>query len=321
MAHLPPESLEHSPRGRQARQARGAQKPFQPNRWFWVLLAAPGIIWLAVLFVIPFYAMLAIGEGKLDRQTESPVAVYLPWHWSSANLSNVWTDLFGSGAFVGSIALRTIWYVVAASLLSLVIAYPAAYFVARFAGRRKGIFLILLIAPFWISYMMRMLAWIDLLQTDGYVNKVLSFLGLGSPDWLGGHSYTVILGLVYGYIPYLILVLYAGLDRIDPSLIEAGRDLGLGRSRTFWRVTLPLSRQAILTGMLITVLPMLGDYYTNQLLSGARDTSMIGNLIQGQLSQPSAGQGAILSLIVLLILLVPMIYYVVQTNRASQAAS
>jgi ABC-type spermidine/putrescine transport system permease subunit I len=321
MAHLPPESLEHSPRGRQARQARGAQKPFQPNRWFWVLLAAPGIIWLAVLFVIPFYAMLAIGEGKLDRQTESPVAVYLPWHWSSANLSNVWNDLFGSGAFVGSIALRTIWYVVAASLLSLVIAYPAAYFVARFAGRRKGIFLILLIAPFWISYMMRMLAWIDLLQTDGYVNKVLSFLGLGSPDWLGGHSYTVILGLVYGYIPYLILVLYAGLDRIDPSLIEAGRDLGLGRSRTFWRVTLPLSRQAILTGMLITVLPMLGDYYTNQLLSGARDTSMIGNLIQGQLSQPSAGQGAILSLIVLLILLVPMIYYVVQTNRASQAAS
>ncbi len=321
MAHLPPESLEHSPRARRARQTRGAPKPFQPNRWFWVLLAAPGIIWLAVLFVVPFYAMLAIGEGKLDRQTESPVAVYLPWHWSSANLSNVWTDLFGSGAFVGSIALRTIWYVVAASLLSLVIAYPAAYFVARFAGRRKGIFLVLLIAPFWISYMMRMLAWIDLLQTDGYVNKVLSFLGLGSPDWLGGHSYTVILGLVYGYIPYLILVLYAGLDRIDPSLIEAGRDLGLGRSRTFWRVTLPLSRQAILTGMLITVLPMLGDYYTNQLLSGARDTSMIGNLIQGQLSQPSAGQGAILSLIVLLVLLVPMIYYVVQTNRASQAAS
>jgi ABC-type spermidine/putrescine transport system permease subunit I len=309
-----------SPAGRRGRGGGAPRRP-QPSRLFWVLLAAPGMIWLVVLFVIPFYAMLAIGEGKLDRQTESPVAVYLPWHWSSANLSYVWSDLFGSGAFVGAIAWRTIWYVVVASLLSLVIAYPAAYFVARFAGRRKGIFLVLLIAPFWISYMMRMLAWIDLLQTDGYINKVLSFVGLGSPDWLGGHSYTVILGLVYGYIPYLILVLYAGLDRIDPSLIEAGRDLGLGRTRTFWRVTLPLSRQAILTGMLITVLPMLGDYYTNQLLSGARDTSMIGNLIQGQLSQPSAGQGAILSLIVLLVLLVPMIYYVVQTNRASQAAS
>jgi len=307
--------------GAGSRPRRRGQKPYQPNKWFWVLLAAPGMVWLAVLFVIPFYAMLAIGEGKLDRQTESPVAVYNPFTWSSANFTNVWRDLFGSGAFAGDIAWRTIWYVAVASLLSLVIAYPAAYFVARFAGRRKGIFLVLLIAPFWISYMMRMLAWIDLLQTNGYVNKVLSFVGLGSPDWLGGHSYTVILGLVYGYIPYLILVLYAGLDRIDPSLIEAGRDLGLGRAQTFLRVTLPLSRQPILTGMLITVLPMLGDYYTNTLLSGARDTSMIGNLIEGQLSTPSAGQGAILSLIVLLVLLVPMIYYVVQTNRASQVAS
>ena len=171
---------------------------------------------------------------------------------------------------------------------------------ARFAGRRKGLFLVLLIAPFWISYMMRMLAWIDLLQTDGYVNKTLSFLGLTSSsspiDWLGGKPLTVILGLVYGYIPYLILVLYAGLDRIDPSLIEAGRDLGLGRVRTFLRVTLPLSRQPILTGMLITVLPMLGDYFTNQLLSGAPNTSMIGNLIEGQLGTPGPagpGRGAV----------------------------
>jgi ABC-type spermidine/putrescine transport system permease subunit I len=310
-----------APPAADAGKPAGKPKPYQPNRLFWMLLAAPGMIWLAILFVIPFYAMLAIGEGKLDRQTESPVAVYNPFDWSSANLVNVWRDLFGSGAFAGWIAWRTIWYVAVASVLSLIIAYPAAYFVARFSGRRKGIFLILLIAPFWISYMMRMLAWIDLLQTNGYLNKVTSFLGLGSPDWLGGHSYTVILGLVYGYIPYLILVLFAGLDRIDGSLIEAGRDLGLGRVKTFIWVTLPLSRQAILTGMLITVLPMLGDYYTNTLLSGARDTSMIGNLIQGQLSQPSAGQGAILSLIVLLVLLVPMIYYVVATNRSAQAAS
>jgi ABC-type spermidine/putrescine transport system permease subunit I len=316
--HPPPEApVTAAPDQRPARKP----KPYQPNKLFWVLLAAPGMIWLVVLFVIPFYAMLAIGEGKLDRQTESPVAVYNPLTWSSANLSNVWHDLFGTGAFAGWIAWRTIWYVAVASLLSLLIAYPAAYFVARFAGRRKGLFLVLLIAPFWISYMMRMLAWIDLLQTNGYINKALTFVGLGAPNWLGGHSYTVILGLVYGYIPYLILVLYAGLDRIDPYLLEAGRDLGLSRSRTFVRVTLPLSRQPILTGMLITVLPMLGDYFTNQLLSGARDTSMIGNLIEGQLSTPSAGQGAILSLVVLLVLLAPMIYYVVATNRSSQAAS
>jgi ABC-type spermidine/putrescine transport system permease subunit I len=306
-----------------SKKAGHKPKPYQPSRLFWILLAAPGMIWLVVLFVIPFYAVLAIGEGKLATRTESPVAVYNPFSWSSANLANVLRDVVGSNAFIGPIIGTTILYVAAASILSLLIAYPAAYFVARFAGRRKGFFLLLLVAPFWISYMMRMLAWIDLLQTGGYVNKMLSFLGLGgNHNWLGGHSYTVILGLVYGYIPYLILVLYAGLDRIEPALLEAGRDLGLSRPMTFLRVTLPLSRQPILTGMLITVLPMLGDYFTNQLLSGAPGTAMIGNVIDGQLTTPyAAGQGAILSLIVLAVLIVPMIYYVTATNRSSQAAS
>ncbi len=291
---------------------------------FWIVLAAPGIIWLTLLFIVPFYAVLAIGEGKLNRLFESPVAVYNPLNWSSANLSSVFRDLFGAGAFAGPIVIRTLVYVVAASLLCLLIGYPVAYFVSRFAGRRKGLFLILLIAPFWISYMMRMLAWIDLLQSGGYVNRALTDLHLiGAPvNWLGGKPITVILGLVYGYIPYLILVLYAGLDRIDPALIEAGRDLGLGRLGTFVRVTLPLSRQPILTGMLITVLPMVGDYFTNQLLSGAPNTSMIGNLIQGQLGTPGLeGQGAILSILLLVVLLFPMIYYVVATNRSSREAA
>jgi ABC-type spermidine/putrescine transport system permease subunit I len=305
---------------RQARKGREAQ----PAKLFWILLAAPGIIWLTLLFIVPFYAVLAIAMGQLNPLFESPIAVYNPLHWSSASLLNVWHDLFGATAFAGPIAVRTIVYVAAASILSLLIAYPAAYFVSRFAGRRKGLFLILLIAPFWISYMMRMLAWIGLLQTDGYVNRALMSLNLISQpvNWLGGHSFTVILGLVYGYIPYLILVLYAGLDRLDPSLIEAGRDLGLGRVRTFLRVTLPLSRQPILTGMLITVLPMVGDYFTNQLLSGAPGTSMIGNLIQGQLGTPGLqSQGAVLALLVLLVLLIPMVYYVISTNRSSREAA
>jgi ABC-type spermidine/putrescine transport system permease subunit I len=289
---------------------------------FWIALAAPGIIWLIVLFIVPFYAVLAIAMGKLDELFESPVAVWNPFAWSSENLIDVWHDLFGSAAFAGPILLRTVVYVAIASVLSLAIGYPAAYFVARFAGRRKGLFLVLMVAPFWISYMMRMLAWVDLLQTDGYANKALSWFGISAVNWLGGKPITVILGLVYGYIPYLILVLYAGLDRIDPALIEAGRDLGLGRVRTFVRITLPLSRQPILTGLLITVLPMLGDYYTNNLLSGAASTSMIGNLIQGQLGTPGLeGQGAVLSMLLLLVLLIPMIYYVIATNRSSQAAS
>jgi ABC-type spermidine/putrescine transport system permease subunit I len=289
---------------------------------FWIALAAPGMIWLVVLFIVPFYAVLAIALGQLDQLFESPVAVWNPLNWSSENVINVWHDLVGSASFADPIVLRTIVYVAIGSLLCLVIGYPAAYFVARFAGNRKGLFLILLIAPFWISYMMRMLAWVDLLQTDGYLNKGLSWFGISAVNWLGGHPATVVLGLVYGYIPYTILVLYAGLDRIDPSLIEAGRDLGLSRWRTFVLVTLPLSRQIILTAMLITVLPMIGDYYTNQLMSGAASTSMIGNLIEGQLGTPGLeGQGAVLSLLLLLVLLIPMIYYVIATNRSTQAAS
>jgi ABC-type spermidine/putrescine transport system permease subunit I len=289
---------------------------------FYAALATPGVLWLLLLFVVPFYAVLAIAMGKLDRLYESPVAVWNPFAWSSSNVINVWRDIFGSTAFAGPVVLRTILYVAIAAVACLLIGYPAAYFVARFSGRRKGLFLILLIAPFWISYMMRMLAWVDLLQTNGYANTVLSWFGISAVNWLGGKSVTVVLGLVYGYIPYLILVLFAGLDRIDPALIEAGRDLGLGRFRTFMTITLPMSRQPILTGMLITVLPMLGDYYTNQLMSGAASTAMVGNLIQGQLGTPGLeGQGAVLSMLLLLVLLVPMIYYVVSTNRSSQVAS
>ncbi|MGH3289136.1 MAG: ABC transporter permease [Streptosporangiaceae bacterium] len=294
----------------------------QKKNAFFIALAAPGILWLALLFIVPFYAVLAIAMGKLNELFESPVAVWNPFAWSSENLIDVWRDIFGSASFAGPIVVRTIVYVAIASIGCLLIGYQAAYFVARFSGRRKGLFLILLIAPFWISYMMRMLAWIDLLQTGGYVNKALGWVGISPVNWLGGKPATVILGLIYGYIPYLILVLYAGLDRIDPALIEAGRDLGLGRIRTFARITLPMSRQPILTGLLITVLPMLGDYYTNQLLSGAASTSMIGNLIQGQLGTPGLeGQGAVLSLLLLLVLLVPMIYYVIATNRSSRVAS
>ena len=168
------------------------------------------------------------------------VPVWNPLHWSSFNLTAVWHDIVGPGSFLGPPALRTLLYTAIATLISLAIAYPVAYFVSRYAGRRKTMFLILLIAPFWVSYMMRMLAWIDLLQQGGYFQqRALSCRPPRQTDWLGGKSITVVMGLVYGYIPYLILVLYAGLDRIDRSLLEAATDLGLSKWRTFWRVTVP----------------------------------------------------------------------------------
>ncbi|HEY3726088.1 MAG TPA: ABC transporter permease [Solirubrobacteraceae bacterium] len=290
------------------------------SRWLWIGLAAPGAIWLLVLFVAPFYVMLSVAGGGVNPFFQTAVPVWNPLDWSSANLTAVWHDIVGTGSFLGPPAMRTLLYTAIATALSLAIAYPVAWFVARYAGRRKVLFLVLLIAPFWVSYMMRMLAWIDLLQQGGLFNSALSSLGLpGNTNWLGGKSVTVILGLVYGYIPYLILVLYAFLDRIDPSLLEAARDLGLSKWRTFWHVTVPLSKPAIVAGVFITALPMLGDYFTNQLISGAPGTTMIGNAVEGQLNSPGqTGQGAVLALMLLCVLLVPMVYYVISTARASR---
>jgi len=290
-------------------------------RFIWMALAAPGAVWLALLFVVPFYVMLAVAAGQINSLFQTVTPVWNPLHWSGANFAAIWHDVIGRGSYLGPPAIRTLVYTVIATVLSLAIAYPVAYFVSRYAGRRKSFFLVLLIAPFWVSYMMRMLAWIDLLQQGGYVNRILSFLHLPGHgvNWLGGQPVTVILGLVYGYIPYVILVLYAGLDRIDKSLLEAARDLGYSKWQTFWHVTVRLSKPTIVAGAFITVLPMLGDYYTNQLLSASPGTTMIGNAIEGLLNSPGEqGQGAALALALLVVLLVPMIYYAASTAKASR---
>src|SRR6201996_3913181 len=157
----------HTEPARRRPAAGPPRRPAAPRRnLFWMALAAPGMLWLVLLFIVPFYAVLAIAMGQLNRLYETPIAVWNPFGWSLANVINVGKDIAGGTSFAGPIIGRTLLSVVAASLLCLVIGYPAASFVARFAGRRKGLFLLLLIAPFWISYMMRMLAWIDLLQTN-----------------------------------------------------------------------------------------------------------------------------------------------------------
>ena len=174
--------------------------------------------------------------------------------------------------------------------------------------------------PFSISYMMRMLAWINLLQPTGYVNRVLSGLGI-APDpvqWLNGNPWTVILGLTYGYVPYMILPLYATLDRIPHSTLEAARDLGAGQVHTFLRVTLPMSRQAILAGIVIVTLPMFGDYFTTALLASTRNTAMIGSLIVSSIGSSLVREGASLVLILLVLLIAPMLYYLRSTSRAAE---
>jgi ABC-type spermidine/putrescine transport system permease subunit I len=170
---------------------------------------------------------------------------------------------------------------------------------------------------------MRMFAWVNLLQENGYVNRILTSLGiLQEPRlWLNGKASTVVLGLVYGYVPFMVLPLFGTLDRIPSSLLEAARDLGGGQVQTFLRVTLPLSRQAILAGCVIAGIPMFGDYFTQTLLASTRQTSMFGNLIVSSMDSSLVNQGASLVIILMVLLMAPMLYYLRSTNAAQELAS
>jgi spermidine/putrescine transport system permease protein len=288
-------------------------------RWFWPSFASPAILWLLVFFLLPLYTVLSMAFGTVDPIFRNPLPVWQPWWWTTAHVAEGLDKTFG--IFQG-VYLRTFGYVLVASAICLVLGYAVAYYVARYAGRRKTLLLVLLISPLWISYLMRMLAWVNLLQGDGYVNRILTFLHVVPEPvgWLEGRGITVILGLVYGYIPYMILPLYAFLDRIDLSLLESGRDLGANPVSTFLRVTLPLSRPAILAGLVIVSLPMFGDYFTNTMLSGSPSTTMIGNLIDDSIY--TSGQGpaaAVLILILMLLLIIPIMYYLRSTARTAAA--
>jgi spermidine/putrescine transport system permease protein len=288
-------------------------------RWYWPSFTITGIVWLTVLFVLPAYVVLSVAFGAVDfEHFGQPVPYYAPWWWSFSTFNETLTQFYQGTAIYQAPLIRTFVYVSSASMICLVLGYAVAYFTARCTSKNKGLILVLLVAPLWISYLMRIYAWQGLLDAGGPLNVVLDPFGFGDTDFLSGLHITVILGLVYGYIPFMILPLYASLDRIQESLLEAGRDLGANGRQTFWRVTFPLSRPAILTGIVIVTLPMFGDYYTNDLL-GSSKTSMFGNLISAQ-REFTGGSTRMASLVLILsvIVMVPMMYYLRETRRAAE---
>lgn len=281
-----------------------------PGSGLWAALALPGTIWLVLLFVVPAYAILAVAFGGIDPILRTTTPAWNPLDWDFAAMRHTLDRVFGGD--LGIVFVRTGLFAGMSLVLCFVIGYPIAYYVARKASRSRGILLLLLVLPFWISYLMRMLAWVNLLQTDGYVNKVLGWLQLGDDrNWLDGDWPTVVMGLTYGYIPFFILPLYAALERLDGRLIEASRDLGAGRVSTFLRVTLPLSVPGLLAASVIIVLPMCGDYYTNTYLTGGSPrTEMVGNQIEFFLRGSSQPQtGASLVIILMVFLMLAMAYY------------
>ena len=299
------------------------------SRWIWRALAVPGLVWLAVFFVVAFYAIISVGFGNVTTLYE-PVPHWNPLDW---NVGYLWAALTAvvPGGDTWDTFLRTIIYVFVAVVLSLAIGYPVAWYAARHAGRWRGLIIVLLVLPFWISYLMRMFAWTNLLAENGYATRALNALSidtlfqhlglLDGSDWLGGQHIAVILALVYGYVPYLILPLFAALDRIDQRYIEAARDLGASPAGAFWRVVVPLSKTGTLAGIVLIALPMFGDYYTPDLISGSPKTAILGNAINGYVQGgPNKSLGAALTILLSAFLLVFMLYYL-RVVRADQRAA
>ena len=282
----------------------------------WAALAAPGAFWLLFFFAVPFYAVACVAFGAIDPIFRDAIPQWNPLNWSFSEFNAVFSSVT-SGPLRG-VFIRTIVYVLTAMIISFAIGFPVAYYLARHAGKRRMLLLLLIIAPFWVNYLMRMLAWVNLLSPSGLFSRFVGIFGV-QYNWLDGSPITVILGLVYGYIPFLILPLYATLERLDWRLVEAARDLGATSRQAFRVVTVPMAKAGVAAAAILIALPMFGDYYTNDLLSRSPKTEMLGNQIDYYINNSSQPQrGAVLVIMLSTLLLVALSWYLRSTSRVGK---
>jgi spermidine/putrescine transport system permease protein len=233
------------------------------------LLLTPGIVWLAVFFLVPlgFLAHQSLESGSFD------VGYAFSWAWG-----NYWDALRQYHAWL----VRSLVYAGLATLLALVISYPLAYWIAFRGGRWKNLLLVMIIAPFFVTYLIRTLAWQTILADQGPVVRVFRDVGiLGANGRLLATSTAVVAGITYNFLPFMALPLYVSLESIDKRLIEAAEDLYASSLQAFLRVTLPLSLPGVVAGTLLTFIPATGDFINAQLLGTPRQ-AMIGNVIQSK---------------------------------------
>jgi putrescine transport system permease protein len=270
------------------------------------VIAVP-YLWLTVLFLIPFIIVFKISFSE-SRMAMPPYAPLIEWRDGVivgiklyfANYRFLFTDRLYASAYLYSIkvaAVSTLW--------CLLIGYPMAYAIARASTAWKNLLLMLIILPFWTSFLLRVYAWIGLLKSNGVINNVLLALGvIHEPLTLMQTDFAVYVGIVYSYLPFMILPLYANLEKHDTTLLEAAADLGARPWRAFLRVTLPLSMPGILAGCLLVFIPAVGEYVIPSLL-GRTDQLMIGRVLSDEFfanrDWPVASAVAILILILLVV--------------------
>jgi spermidine/putrescine transport system permease protein len=264
------------------------------------LMILPALVYLGVFFVVPFFSLARTSLSSAGGSIFLPT---LTFSWDVGNFIDAFTR------FQDQI-LRSFIYAITATVVCLLLAYPLAYVIAFKAGRFKNLILGLVILPFFVTFLIRTIAWKTILADDGWVVSALDTVGLLPSDGrLLSTSWAVIGGLIYNWIIFMILPLYVSLEKIDPRLIEASRDLYSSNTRSFTKVILPLSMPGVLAGSLLVFIPSAGDFINAEYL-GSTQTTMIGNVIQQQFlvikDYPAA---AALSLVLMLFILAGVLLY------------
>jgi spermidine/putrescine transport system permease protein len=267
------------------------------HRWLTpYLLLVPGLAWLAVFFVVPL-GFLAHQSLEVQNPIDFSYTFQWAWHNYSDALSTYQPQL-----------LRSFKYAAIATALALVLSYPLAYWIAFRGGRWKNVLLLFIIGPFFVTYLIRTLAWETILSDNGFVVSTLKNIGiLGPDDRLLATSTAVVAGITYNFLPFMALPIYVSLEQIDPRLIEAAKDLYASSAKAFVKVTLPLSLPGIFAGTLLTFIPAAGDFINAQLL-GTSDQYMIGNVIQSRFLELTDYPTAAALSFILIILAVVLIY-------------
>jgi spermidine/putrescine transport system permease protein len=238
-------------------------------------LISPAALWLLIFFLIPLVMVLLVSLGE---RGEAGQVVY---SWTLKNYARFFSKIGGRYLYV-QIFSRSLVIALLNTLLCLLVGYPLAYFIARQPTNRRNALLLLVMIPFWTNFLVRTYAWMVILRDTGVINNLFLALGLISqPLPLLYNRGAVVLGLFYGYLPFMILPLYASIEKLDFSLIEAAQDLGANALRTFLRIVLPLTMPGIVAGSIIVFIPSIGAYVTPDLMGGAKVT-MVGNLLQQQ---------------------------------------
>jgi spermidine/putrescine transport system permease protein len=264
------------------------------------LLLLPTSVWFLFLLVIPTILVIAYSLGK--RGVIEPIK----FSWGNLVYSNYHTAL--NPQFL-PIFWRSIWYALVSTIACVLLGFPLAYWIARFAGRFRNLFLVLVIIPFLTSYLIRMYAWQFILQRDGLLNRLLGDLGLGGNHVFLNTHFAVILGLTYGFLPFMVLPLYASIERMDKSLVEASYDLGHGKTSTLFRVIIPTVSPGLIAGVLLVFIPAVGDFVTPELLGGVK-TQMFGNTVYDQFNSGNNWPlGSAMSVLMMVFILVGVFVY------------